>query len=98
MSMRSSMRHKHATSHIEQPALHASEGIAGKPPTVQICGSRVALSGRQQQDKPRFDTEDEVRPTGRWEPTCADAGPQRPTSGDRRRLPPLAHIIDNTFG
>ncbi len=40
---------------------------------------RLALGRLQQPDKPKSDTQDEVRPTGRWEPMCADTEPRRPT-------------------
>jgi NADPH:quinone reductase-like Zn-dependent oxidoreductase len=49
---------------------------------------RTKAGGPQQPDKPMSDTQDEVRLTGGWEPTCADTEPRRPTSGDRGRLPP----------
>ena len=58
---------------------------------------RLALGGPEQPDKPEFDMQDEVRPTGRWEPTRADTEPRRPTPGYRHRLPPCRKMIDIIF-
>jgi hypothetical protein len=65
-------------------------------PSLQITHC-LASGGLQQRDNPKFDTQDEVRPTGRWEPTCADIEPRRPTWGDRHRLSFWHLVIDNTF-